>query len=51
MGEPIHTRSQVSFAVIKIQAPNIGQEFPFKKCGITIRSGRAKVTLDFKTSG
>ena len=31
MGEPIHIRSQVSFAVVKIQAPNIWQEFPFKK--------------------
>ena len=52
MDEPIHIRSQVSFAVMKIQAPNIWQEFPFKKkYGITKRSGRAKVTLSFKASG
>ena len=30
MDEPIHIRSQVSFAVMKIQAPNICQEFPLK---------------------
>ena len=51
MGEPIHIRSQVSFAVMKIQVPNIWQEFPFKKYGITKRSGRAEVTLTFKASG
>ena len=31
MGEPIHIRSQVSFAVMKIQAPIIWQDFVFKK--------------------
>ena len=31
MGEPIHIRSRVSFAVMKIQAPIIWQDFPFKK--------------------
>ena len=31
MGEPIHIRSRVSFAVLKIQAPIIRQDFPFKK--------------------
>ena len=51
MGEPIHIRSQVSFDVMKIKAPNIWKEFPLKKYGITERSGRAKVTLSFKASG
>ena len=51
MGETIQIRSQVSFAVMKIQGPNIWQEFPLKKYGITKRSGRAKVTLDSKASG
>ena len=51
MGEPILIKSQVSFIVMEIQAPNIGQEFPFKKYGITKLSGRAKVTLNFKASG
>ena len=40
-----------SFAVIKIEAPNIWQEFPLKKYVITKRSGRATVTLNFKASG
>ena len=31
MGEPIHIRSRVSFAVTKIQAPIIWQGFSFKK--------------------
>ena len=31
MDETIHIRSQVSFAVMKIQAPIIWQDFPFKK--------------------
>ena len=31
MGEPIHIRSPVSFAAMKIQAPIIGHDFPFKK--------------------
>ena len=52
MGEPIHIRAQVSFAVMKIQVPIILQEFPFKKNNRnTKRSGRSKVTLNSKTSG
>ena len=47
--EPIHIRCQVSFAVMKKRALIIGQEFPLKSYGITKRSGRAKVTLNFKT--
>ena len=31
MGDPIHIRSRVSFVVMKIQAPIIWQDFPFKK--------------------
>ena len=31
MCEPIHIISQVSFAVMKIQAPMIWKDFPFKK--------------------
>ena len=31
MGEPIHISSRVSFALMKIQAPIIWQDFPFKK--------------------
>ena len=30
MGEPIHIRFQVSFAVMKIHAPIIWQDFPLK---------------------
>ena len=54
MGEPIHIMSQVSFAVMKIQAPNIWEEFPrndWRKYGITKRSGRANVTLNSKING
>ena len=52
IGEPVHIRYQVSFDVMKIKAPNILQEFPFlKNHDITKRSGYAKVTLNFKTSG
>ena len=52
IGKPIHIRSQVSFAGMTIQPPNIWQEFPLKKkYGITTRSGRAKVTLSFKANG
>ena len=31
MGEPINIISRVSFVVMKIHAPIIGQDFPFKK--------------------
>ena len=51
MGEPIHIRSWVSLAVMKIQAPKIWQDFPFKKYRITKHSGRAEVTLILRLAG
>ena len=51
MGEPIHVRSWVSFAVMKIQAPIIWQDFTFKKYRITKRSGRAKVKFVLRLAG
>ena len=42
MGEPIHIRLWVSFAVMKIQAPIIDQIFHLKAYRITKRSGRDK---------
>ena len=51
MDEPIYIRSQVSYFVMKMQAPIIWQEIPLENYRITKRSCQAKVTLDFKTSG
>ena len=51
MDELIHIRSRGSFTVIKVQAPIIWQEFPFKTIQLPYAAAVLKWRLIFRRAG